>query len=154
MVVSKENLSTLARAIVWFASTHKQKGRAFVLALVGDLGAGKTALVQHLAKSLEVVEVPPSPTFVLMKNYRTKSEDFKKLVHIDAYRIENKAELPPLHLERVFADDGAFVCVEWPERLFDLLPKEAFKISLISLSETQRELKVEGELGDYLQKYI
>src|ERR1035437_464305 len=74
-----------------------KNNKAKVVALSGDLGAGKTTLTQELAKLLGVKENVVSPTFIIMKIYKINSSKynshFKQLVHIDAYRLESPAEL-------------------------------------------------------------
>ena len=127
---------------------------ASVIALSGDLGAGKTALVQHIAQALGVTQIPPSPTFVIMRSYETKDEVFKRLVHIDAYRIEGTDELPPLHLDAEFSDADSLVCVEWPEKIATAIPQGALQITLVSISENERELKTFPELEGALQKLV
>jgi len=91
--------------------------------LSGDLGAGKTTFVQALAKALGVTEPVQSPTYVLMKKYQTTSSKFQTLVHVDLYRLEKPEELETLKLEEMFADPGALVAIEWPERAHGKLPK-------------------------------
>lgn len=69
---------------------------ATVIALSGDLGAGKTTLTQELARQLGVTDTVISPTFVIMKEYAITRGPYTQLVHIDAYRLESAAELERL----------------------------------------------------------
>ena len=103
-----------------------------VLALYGDLGAGKTQLVKGLCAALGV---PPeevrSPTFTLLHEYagRTPGGRALPLYHVDAYRIEQPGELFELGYEEYFYGNG--VClVEWPARIEALLPKDALRLRL------------------------
>lgn len=98
--------------------------RASVLALHGDLGAGKTTFVQAVAGALGVEETVISPTFVIMKKYQTADERFKNVVHIDTYRIEESKEIDVLGLSAELAQPGNLICIEWPERMADRLPIE------------------------------
>jgi len=84
-----------------YKDSHRE---TLVVSLQGDLGAGKTAFTQELARSLGVVEVVTSPTFTIMKQYEIDNKDFDLMVHIDAYRIESEEEVEPLHLESVFTE--------------------------------------------------
>jgi tRNA threonylcarbamoyladenosine biosynthesis protein TsaE len=113
---------------------------ATVLALSGELGAGKTALVQALAAELGVREHVTSPTFILMHSYETASERFRQLVHIDAYRIEDTRELAVLKLDEVFADPTALVCIEWPERVGAAAPNDAVHINIESHTDDTRTI--------------
>ncbi len=141
MQFSKDQLPIVATALLEYLGKNKNTAGATVLALSGDLGAGKTALVQQLAHLLGVGQVPPSPTFVIMRSYSTTNTTFSKLVHIDAYRIEEKTELAPLKLEQVFAEPNALVCIEWPEQLQGAVPEKAIQIKLISTGEDTRKVE-------------
>ena len=91
--------------------------RATVVAFYGELGAGKTTLVQAIATELGVQEMVTSPTFVIAKWYRTTTSDFYTLVHIDAYRIEKEEELSTLGFDKLLREPKALVIIEWPEKL-------------------------------------
>ncbi len=97
--------------------TTSSKTKATVIGLSGELGAGKTTLVQSLAVALGVAERLVSPTFVIAKFYETKHDTFKQLIHIDAYRIESVDELVPLGFENILASPHTLVLIEWPERI-------------------------------------
>jgi tRNA threonylcarbamoyladenosine biosynthesis protein TsaE len=107
-----------------------------VICLYGDLGSGKTTLVQGLAKGWGSMDSVSSPTFVLVNTYRKPTGDL--LFHLDAYRLESAREAEDLDLERMF-DDGAFV-VEWAERINEVLPKERMVVILRWISDEQRAL--------------
>lgn len=102
--------------------------KATVVALQGDLGSGKTAFAQAFGKIFGVKENMPSPTFVIMKSYNVNWKGFKKLIHIDAYRLEKEEELLSLGWEELVKDPENFILVEWPERVEGLIPKEAQRI--------------------------
>lgn len=95
---------------------------ATVLTLEGDLGAGKTAFVQCLGRILGIAEPIISPTFVVMKSYETTDEQFRTLVHMDAYRLESEAEVSPLHLAELLGQPHTLCCIEWPTRIAGVLP--------------------------------
>jgi tRNA threonylcarbamoyladenosine biosynthesis protein TsaE len=119
---------------------------ATVLALQGDLGAGKTTLTKSIAEKLGIAETVISPTFVIAKFYeplrdlppplklwRAKQDLglFEHVVHIDAYRIESLNELVPLGWENILQQPKTLVIVEWPERIREALPHDTryFRIS-------------------------
>ncbi|MHC1740352.1 MAG: tRNA (adenosine(37)-N6)-threonylcarbamoyltransferase complex ATPase subunit type 1 TsaE [Anaerolineaceae bacterium] len=108
-----------------------------VLALTGDLGAGKTTLVQGIAQGWGSVDAVSSPTFVLVNIYR--SEEGKLLHHMDAYRIQSALEAEDLDIDEMLAS-GALI-VEWPERIQAALPKECLRVELAWVADEQRSLK-------------
>ncbi len=98
---------------------------ATVLALTGDLGAGKTTLAQAIARELGVQAPVQSPTFVISKYYDTADGRFDRLVHVDAYRIEEESELAPLRWDELLRLPRTLIVVEWPERIKGALPPTA-----------------------------
>ncbi len=92
---------------------------ATVVGLSGHLGAGKTAFVKMVAKLLGVEGEITSPTFVIMKVYDIDTQDipWKRLVHIDAYRLENPEETDALDFELLVADRHNLIMVEWSENV-------------------------------------
>ena len=116
---------------------------ALVVGLSGHLGAGKTAFVKALAKSLGIKEDVTSPTFVIMKIYDIAPQvrpggtgiPWKRLVHIDAYRLERPEELEALRFEDVVADRNNLVMVEWPENV-KLNPAVVLKLRLLEAGKS------------------
>lgn len=114
---------------------------AVVLALYGDLGSGKTTFVQFLGKALEVEEAITSPTFLIMKRYKVRSQSgYKNLVHVDAYRIEDEDELRVLHFEDIRADQANIIAIEWAERVSGLLPDDATNITFVLNQDGSRTI--------------
>ena len=119
----------------------REDGRATVLALTGDLGAGKTAFVKALAAHLGITEEVTSPTFVIMKKYPIMSgSDFKQLVHIDAYRMKDGQELSVLRWGELLSDPGNLIALEWPELVADVVPDSAIKLSFAHVDEHTRDV--------------
>ncbi len=106
--------------------TKGTKQSACVVCLHGELGAGKTTAVQIIARNLGVTETVNSPTFVIKKTYRTTTEPFKKLVHIDAYRLKLEDNLTLFEFEKDFSEPGTLVLIEWPEMIQSMIPENAF----------------------------
>jgi tRNA threonylcarbamoyladenosine biosynthesis protein TsaE len=134
-IAAPEELGPLAEDILKEAG---DTNGAAVLALHGELGAGKTAFVQSLAALMGVAEHVTSPTFVVMKFYETKDERFSRLVHIDAYRIEEPRELAVLGIDEVLRDPSSLVCIEWAERVGELLPEGALHMTFTPRDDGSR----------------
>ena len=113
---------------------------ATILLLEGDLGSGKTAFTQALAGRLGVTENVNSPTFVLMKSYHTKHAKFKKLVHLDAYRLDSGRDLERLGWNNLTTDSANLIVLEWPERVEDLFNHTEFKLNFKFIDEITREI--------------
>lgn len=124
----------------------KLKGGDIVL-LYGDLGAGKTTLTKGIAKYFGIDEIV-SPTFTLMQEYQvnksTSIED-NKFVHIDTYRLENKADLVEIGAEDYLGDEHTVCVVEWPEKIEELLiSKKVIKIKIEHDEKNGRKIKIEN----------
>lgn len=142
--MEKVKLSELGGFVTQVLSRLPQeKTHAAILALQGDLGAGKTTFVQTLAKELGVGEVVQSPTYVLMKSYPINLGQFKKLVHIDAYRLNNAQEFSALKPETFLNDPSVLVAIEWPERVGEALPKPDLTIKFSSQDAGDGERYIE-----------
>lgn len=120
-----------------------------VLALHGELGAGKTLLTQGIAAALGVTQRVTSPTFTLVNRYRT-AQGFD-LVHIDCYRLgEGKVdatlEAAAMGLEELLASEDAVVVIEWAERVASLLPTAhgSISIALVEGEENTRQFTLQG----------
>lgn len=127
-----------------FLNTLKQGNKATVVALQGDLGAGKTAFAQEIGKILEVEENMHSPTFVIEKIYKINFKNFKKLVHVDAYRLEKESELLHLGWEELIREPENLVLIEWPENVPGIIPKNARRVSFKFIDENTREIFYEN----------
>ena len=113
-------------------------GPGDVVALSGELGAGKTVFVQGLARALDVPGSATSPTFVLVNEYRGRL----RVHHVDAYRTGSLAELRDLGLEEMMDGDGVTV-IEWAERLEPLLPARAVRVRIAGVGDEPREITIE-----------
>ncbi len=115
-----------------------------IIALRGELGAGKTVLVKGMAKGLDIKEEPNSPTFVLMNVYQGRMP----LYHFDLYRISGAEELEGIGYEEYLFGGGVSV-VEWAERAEEIFPQSTIEVEIKipedKSLETAREIKIEGE---------
>ncbi|HNT54433.1 MAG TPA: tRNA (adenosine(37)-N6)-threonylcarbamoyltransferase complex ATPase subunit type 1 TsaE [Anaerolineaceae bacterium] len=110
--------------------------RGDLICLSGDLGAGKTTLVQGLAQGWGTLDAVSSPTFVLANLYRRV--DGQHLHHLDAYRLQDAREAEELDLDQML-ESGALI-IEWPDRILGALPVERLWVQLRWLADEQRGL--------------
>lgn len=104
-----------------------------ILALSGPLGAGKTTFVQALAHELGAKDNPRSPTFSLVRTYKVGARyivPLRRLVHVDAYRIEKSEDMLPLNLDEELATPGSIIALEWPENVEAWLKKQPSVLEL------------------------
>jgi tRNA threonylcarbamoyladenosine biosynthesis protein TsaE len=121
-----------------------------VLALEGQLGAGKTTLVRAIAAGLGIdPRLVASPTFVLVNQYPIPAGPLAngQLVHIDAYRLKSAEDLEPLGWDQFMSERGAnsnaAVIIEWSDRIADALPRDAARIRLLAAGEHTREITLD-----------
>ena len=119
-----------------------------ILALSGELGAGKTALCQGIACGLGVKEQIISPTFTLIHEYQDGRLPF---YHMDMYRLEQESAFAQLGLEDYFNSNG-IIAIEWAARLGDLLPPDHIQMVFHYLGEQQREILISYDQTKFLQQ--
>lgn len=109
-----------------------------VVSLIGDLGAGKTHLVQAIAEGLGVTEDEVnSPTFVLIQEYSGRIP----IVHIDAYRLRDIDEFLELGADELLGAEN--VClIEWADRVEEVLPRDRLTIQIETISENSRQIRL------------
>lgn len=111
-----------------------------ILALFGDLGAGKTTFSKGIAAGLGIAKSITSPTFNIMKIYPVDSEKIKRLVHVDAYRLSSSSDAESIGLLELITDPHNIIVVEWPENIWDAIKADATKIDFKFVDETRREI--------------
>lgn len=111
-----------------------------IIELVGDLGAGKTTFMSGVGEFFGIKEPIVSPTFMIQRNYTIVGDfPWKKLVHLDAYRIENERELDGINWEHYSSDPENIIFIEWPANMkVDL--KADRRIEFKHVSENEREI--------------
>jgi tRNA threonylcarbamoyladenosine biosynthesis protein TsaE len=113
-----------------------------VVALEGEIGAGKTTFVQGLAAALGAENLARSPTFTVMNVYPTNNEKIKRIVHVDAYRLRTPNDLFNLGLEEWIGRPDSVVLVEWPHMVVEAEIKSDRTIK-ISAGAGLEERKIE-----------
>jgi len=123
------------------ATEIANKKRPTILALSGDLGAGKTTFTQSFAKAFGVKKRILSPTFLIMKRFPLTQGNFENLYHIDAYRV-SAADLGGLGIQDIFKGQN-IVLIEWADRVKELLPKSAIWIKFEhGKQENERQITI------------
>ena len=114
-----------------------------VIALIGNLGSGKTTFTQGFAKGLGISEHVGSPTFKLVSEYDGKKA---KLIHVDAYRLQGIEDFLNIGGEDILGDPRAIILIKWGDKLESILPPDAMGISFKRILdvENERVISIEG----------
>ena len=127
------------------ASLLQMTGSATVIALHGQMGAGKTTFVHAVCDIRKVKDVVGSPTFSIINQYiYTEEGKEKKIFHIDLYRLKDEEEAIQAGVEDCLYS-GHTCFVEWPERASGLLPEDAVHLDLVIVDSSTRKLVIRGE---------
>lgn len=111
-----------------------------VIALHGDLGAGKTVFTRGFARGLGVTEAVSSPTYTILQEYPLA--DRRWLYHLDLYRIDGYQAALAFGIEEYLEDPNAFIVLEWPLRIREILPPNTIHVRLEHISENVRRVTV------------
>lgn len=135
---------TQAELIEWGERLGKVASSPLVMAISGELGAGKTTLVQAICRGYGVTEDVTSPTFALVHRY---SSPRSAVYHLDLYRLKSPAELQNIGWDEIIGED-ALVLIEWPERAAEQIPHNHVPVSLQHLpdDESRRVLYAGGHV--------
>lgn len=147
MEISLEVLGEYAQEFV--ENLPKAVGtQAHVVGLKGNLGAGKTTFVQEAGKVLGVKEQITSPTFVIAQSYETTHSVFKRLVHMDAYRLSGE-EKDTIGFSEYMNDPESLILVEWPENLPEKanFPEGAAILEFETVDEDTRKISIANGAG-------
>ncbi len=141
---SPEETQSLASSVALALSAKKGvRGTATIVALQGNLGAGKTVFVKGIAKSLGIEDDVTSPTFVIEKLYELpENASWNKLIHIDAYRLEGEDELNTIDWNNIATDPNNLIMIEWPEQVGLGVPERAVWIEFGVVDEKTRKIKM------------
>jgi tRNA threonylcarbamoyladenosine biosynthesis protein TsaE len=116
-----------------------------VVCLQGELGAGKTTLVQGIAQGWGSLDRVSSPTFVLVNEYRRP--DGAYLFHLDAYRLESEPAAAELDIDRMLSEGG--LVVEWPDRIPGALPDARLSVLLEYVDDQRRRMLFQATATRY-----
>jgi len=149
---SVEGTKTAAKKIIIKLLKRPHPG-ALVLALAGELGAGKTTFVQGLAKAIGVKEKILSPTFVILKRYGVRPLGRDKgspaeagtpmnFYHLDCYRIQSAKDLAGLGFEEILKNKNNLVVIEWAERVANILPADTVWLNFQHKGGDKRKITI------------
>jgi tRNA threonylcarbamoyladenosine biosynthesis protein TsaE len=124
-----------------------------VVALQGEMGAGKTQFAKGFGLGWGASQLLRSPTFTLVQEHR-REKDGQLLFHIDLYRAEREAEVRSLGLEEIFDDPKAISLVEWPERGANLIPLDALRVRIEIASDTKRQVTFSTHSGEHWRELL
>ena len=146
------------------AATSRSNASGGIIALEGELGAGKTTFVQAFVKALGVKAKVKSPTFNIIKRYPINPNGYslmaiRYLYHIDCYRLKDHKEAIPLGIRDIFSAVGGpppkdgqaasggkasqnFVLIEWSERIKKILPKKLILVHIDHISRNKRKIQI------------
>ncbi|MCT4580902.1 MAG: tRNA (adenosine(37)-N6)-threonylcarbamoyltransferase complex ATPase subunit type 1 TsaE [Flavobacteriales bacterium] len=132
-IASIQELDQVALAIKKLCSTHT------IFVVDGEMGAGKTTLISKTCQYLNIEDEPSSPTYSIVNTYY--SEDFGEINHFDFYRIEDEEEALESGLDEPLYN-GSICFVEWAEKISNLLPQNYIKVTIKTLSNTNRQITI------------
>lgn len=132
---SDSEMKSVAREVL-----YSLKGQNLVL-LKGELGAGKTTFAQGVLQALDAEGPFTSPTFVIMKRYELENKDFEAAYHFDCYRVAS-ADVLELGWNEIISNPQNLVMLEWPERIYDIIPQKHLLVEFEIIDKTRRYLKI------------
>ena len=135
MNITIKDIDHISEAARQFVS---QIGDRHVFAFYGSMGAGKTTFIKAICEELGVKDVITSPTFAIVNEYTTPSEE--AIYHFDFYRIKKLEEVYDMGYEDYFYS-GSLCLIEWPELIEELLPEDAVKVSITEQEDGSRKVE-------------
>ena len=112
-----------------------------LVALIGDLGSGKTTFVRGVVEALGSTARVKSPTFTVMNEYPVDASKSRRVVHVDLYRFKDPTHLSGIELEEALQDDTV-VFVEWPDVFGELFAKPDREVRFTFVDEGTREIEI------------
>lgn len=116
-------------------------GKGGVIALMGELGAGKTTFTQGFVKGLGITEKIISPTFILMRQHQIPKSN-QIFYHLDLYRLEGQINIEELGLKEIFENPKNIILIEWAEKIKGILPKNTLMVVFKKNSEQSRQINI------------
>ena len=127
-----DEINDVAKQLVQHANGRK------VWLFRGEMGAGKTTLIQAICEGLGVDEQATSPTYSIINEYNATSID-APIYHMDLYRLKNEEEALQIGIEE-YLYGGVYCFIEWPDIILNLLPEDCFEIQLSIVGDSKRKI--------------
>ena len=141
MMAKNSFISTCEQDTLKFANEFsKSLNKGEIILLNGDLGSGKSVFARGVIRAFGVEKQIPSPTFTIVNEYDGKD---CKLYHFDMYRLEEVEEALAIGVDEIFADENSIKLVEWPEKVWQILPKKVITITIEKIDDNKRKITVE-----------
>lgn len=134
-----------AKEFAQFLTREFDSRVSLVIGFFGDLGAGKTVFCQGFAKGLGISRNIHSPTFVILKTYKLQANSYK-LIHIDAYRLQNPKELLDLGWNELIQNPNNIILIEWADRIKKILPQNYIQVKLKHICQNKREITIKAKI--------
>lgn len=116
-----QSIDAVAKEVLQLIGDHR------IIAFYGNLGAGKTTLIKALCQQLNVVDIVSSPTFAIINEYRTETDEM--VYHFDFYRLKKLQEAIDIGVDE-YLDSGNYCFMEWSDRIEEMLPEQYVRIEL------------------------
>lgn len=147
---SAREMKNLGKSLAGFVCENRKKTnmKAFVIALNGELGAGKTQFIKGLAQGLGIKQPISSPTFVICKSYKIPGAKknlcpgFDNFYHLDCYRLRSAAEAGTINLKEIIASARNLVVIEWPQAISGMLPVNTLWLDFETISKNSRQVVI------------
>lgn len=120
----------------------RKNGKAVILALIGELGGGKTTFVKGLAHALGVKSSIVSPTFIIERKYPLQNSKFKYFYHFDCYRLKDVKELSLLEFKKIISSPYNLVAIEWADKIKSVLPQDTIFLTFKFLGKNKRKINI------------
>lgn len=138
---SAQDTEAIASKLAQKVLASMPSAQATVIALRGELGAGKTTFTQGFAHALGIEQKPKSPTFMLAKQYLIPNTPYS-LWHLDCYRLNDHKDLATIDLHTLFTDANNIILIEWPERVGDGLPRDRMEVHFEHAGVDRRSITI------------
>ena len=146
------NTLTLENQVITTRSREESEafGEAFaralpvgsVVAMYGDLGAGKTVIARGFARGLGITEAVSSPTYTIVQEYDIPGSN-RRFYHLDLYRIADEHAALGFGVDEFLSDPEAWTLLEWPIRIKGILPPEVITLTIEKISDTERKITLD-----------
>ena len=141
-----ENYSQISHSSEESAAFGEALARALpagsVVAMYGDLGAGKTVIARGFARGLGITEAVSSPTYTIVQEYDIPGTQ-QRFYHLDLYRIADENAALGFGVDEFLSDPDAWTLLEWPVRIEKILPPEIINLYIESIDDQTRSIRLE-----------